>query len=131
MDQLNGFANLYLGLEPSLDNVMDPIVIAKYHGFLVAREVSPSTIQTNMSHIKQATILVASKHIPNTSKYSSKYSSKVWDWLTNEIAKLEAQVKSSPNLNSSLHHAITLHDVWGCTKMEIKGFMDDFEVSSK
>lgn len=111
-----------------MDLVMNTVVVAKYWGFLQARGVGASTIKKEVSNLNQSITLITSKHIPNTTKVSTRCIKDVQGWLSNVLYALEAQVKEFPSTKPP-SNGTSIYELWECINDEINAWEKDFEVS--
>lgn len=130
MRQFVGFSVLHLELEPTMALVMDPMVVAKYWGFHVSKGTSVSTIKKDMSYISQVPFYMYNQVIPNITKISRGDTKEVMAWYNNLLTQLTSQVKAlnKSTIPITISKAITLYEIWECTKKEIDEHLEELEV---
>ena len=130
INQFVGFCVTHLNLEASMEHVMDPMLVAKFWGFLMAKGGQLSTFKKVASHLKESIPYIASHHIPITKTWSNKQVKNVTKWYTNLSAKLNAQVNlASKTKPTSLIEDITLWEIWEAVRAERDALLKEWEVS--
>lgn len=128
--QFVGFCVLYLGLAPTMDHVMEPICVAKYWGFHVAKGTSVASIKKDMVCLSQVPFYIFNKCINGTTTFDRSYTKDVQKWYTNLLSQLKAKLRaiSKATTPSSLTKGITLHGVWESLNQEIDGHIEELKV---
>ena len=128
--QFVGFCALYLELAPTMDHVMDPLCVAKYWGFHVAKGTSVASIKKDMACLSQMPFYIYNKCINGTTTFDKDYTKEVQKWYTNLLSQLKAKLKAITKATtpSSLTKGITLHEVWESLTQEIDGHIEVLKV---
>lgn len=113
-----------------MDNVMEPLSVAKYWGYHVAKGTNVSTIKRDISYICQVPFYIYNKCINGTSIYGKAYTKKVLAWYANVMTQLTSQVKALTKNTppASTTKGITLHEVWKATSEEIDEHLEELKV---
>lgn len=125
-----GFLCLHLHLQPSMDHVMDPMLVAKYWGFHCLKNTSVATIKRDVSCLKTVTYFIASKAINGTQALNNKTLKKVDGWYSNLVRQLSSQAKAiskeAPPITST--KGITLWEMWDTTTTAIDELVVEVKV---
>lgn len=124
-----GFCVLHLHLDPMMELLMEPLYVAKYLGFHVAKRTSFSTINKMATHLKQMAKFVDSQACPKGTNitWSPYWSKQVLNWFSNLKTKalLEwKEHKEEPAIDT------TLWSVWEHTLNKWNSFLEKFKVSA-
>lgn len=126
IDEFVGFCLLHLDVDPSIELIMFPQLIAKYMGFHLARGNSPSTLNKIARQMMRGVWFAISYECPNkTYTFTSDAINEVVRWLT--------------SLEHDTHHAIpihpkfitngtTLYHLWQSIDTKWDTFKSNFEV---
>ena len=110
MAELVGFAAKWLHMEPSMELASNPIVVAKYIGFHVAKGTKESTLTKITTHLHQVHLtFIPSTACPKLTHHDPPHASKVNDWYTNLCAKMLASVTKH---YKAKEEGTTLWQVW-------------------
>ena len=122
---LVGFCVGYQDEDATITHVLDPLLVAKYIGFLHARGNGPYSLRTQACAINQASFFVASTHCHGRLVMSEEQQQATSRWLFNLVQQCmkECRIDSSPNVE------YTLHEAWLYAESEIDKFLQAFYVS--
>lgn len=127
IDYLAGFAKQHLGLEPTMELILFPQVVAKFNGFHLARGNSTTYIKKHATNMAMAIDFVISTHCPKLIPYGEVYIRHVVEWHHNLNSKMFASI--TPHPSTKAPQDVTLFDVWNHINASWDKFKGDFEVS--
>lgn len=113
-----------------MDHVMEPICVAKYWGFHVAKGTSVASIKRDISCLSQMPFYIYNKCINGTTTFGKGITKEVQRWYTNLLAQLKSKAKAINNATTppSLTKGIHLHEVWVSLNQEIDEHIGELEV---
>lgn len=126
MAELVGFAAKWLHMEPSMELASNPIVVAKYIGFHVAKGTKESTLTKITTHLHQVHLtFIPSTACPKLTHHDPPHASKVNDWYTNLCAKMLASVTKH---YKAKEEGTTLWQVWEAISHKWQAFQAKLKV---
>lgn len=104
-----GFVVQWLQLDANISHVMEPVHVAKFVGFLQAKQLANATIKKVTSQLAQVVSFVASSYCPHTPSWAPSHILKVEGWFNNLVSKWHTIASSTKQ--ASVREA-TLFKVW-------------------
>ena len=96
MDCYIGFCVLFQHVGASFEHIMDPMLVAKYVGFLIAKGRAASSIKVYIGHLAETVAFVISHHCPGGLAFSPQHVAATQAWYTNLGGKLAGWVGARP-----------------------------------
>lgn len=119
-----GFAAKWQGEQPTMELVMQPQLLSKYGGFMLAKKLGYSTIMKNLSQLKLAVDFINSTAYTGGKGWEEGDAAIVKDWIASKISQLKWQSN-----NSTLPSTQTLFQVWEHHTKKWNEFKEAFKVS--
>lgn len=130
MDQFVGFCHNHLHLEPTVEHVMNPMLVCKFWGFNMAKGLAVSTFKKQAGHLKDAITYIAQGHVIEGRTWSRKKEKRLFRWYTNLTSKLGAQVRVANQMKpQATSDDITLWEIWEAVKDERDALLKEWQVS--
>lgn len=124
VSQFVGFCYHHLDLPPTLEHCMDPQCVAKFWGFLVARGLKASSINTSIKNLAEIPLYMeALPHITHT--YPLPFLEKLHTWYGNLGSKLHFQAKAVAVARPPQQHTISLHSIWEASRQEWDDLLEE------
>lgn len=126
VNEFVGFAHKWLHLEPTMELVSNPTVVAKFVGFHVAKGTNESTLTKITTHLHQVHLsFIPSPSCPKLHPQDHARASQVNDWYTNLCGKMLASVTKH---YTAREQGITLWRVWEATSHKWTAFQAKLKV---
>jgi hypothetical protein len=103
-----GFLFLHNELAPNFKHIMDPVLVSMYWGFMVAKNLRPSTMKLRLQVFRDCIPYVTQHLCPHTPTWDQNYIKNVKAWYTNALGILTNQMKRQVKTISEA----SLHEVW-------------------
>lgn len=130
MDQFVGFCVKHLHLEPTVEHVMEPMLVCKFWGFMMAKGMAMSTFKKQAGHLKDAITYIGQGHIIEGKTWSKKNEKQLIRWYTNLTSKLSAQIRVANQMKPQAANGdISLWEIWEVVKEEREELLKELEVS--
>lgn len=126
LNEFVGFAYKWLDLEPTMELVMHPQVVAKYFGFHVAKGTKEGTLKRIATHLHQASTFVLSQDCPKTKPLPQAHTNSTLEWYTNLNGKILASISTT---YEAKERGTTLWEVWEATTKKWTTFLSNLKVS--
>jgi hypothetical protein len=124
LDQYLGFCKGKLGLDPSLDLVMQPQMVAKFISFHIAKGNSPSTKLRSVQQISTVIRFVVSGKCPGAKTWDPAHVAQCTQWYANLKSDIRIEVDATPKRKCS----VGLADVWTAAESEWGLFLEAYQV---
>ena len=124
LDELAGFAYKHKGLQPNLDLVLQPPLVAAYLSFKRARGNNDSTLLRAAQQLSLAVPFVQGGKCPQAKVLPTSLGQQVQNWYTTVKAHLRGQ--AAPSTRKS---AVSLPEQWEYAEQQWQGIMEKLEVS--
>lgn len=128
LDRIIGFGAKYLKLEPSMDVILFPHVVAKYLGFQQARGAKPGYLSTMAQELKSAIPFVQHAWCPKYQTFTPEYFSKVATWWERLSTRMRSKAREAPK-PVYVSQEVTLWDAWMHIDTKWDAFKHAFKVS--
>lgn len=125
VEEYLGFCVKWQGQEASMVLVGDRQLVAKYIGYLVAKECALGTVKKACTGLAQAWRFVSSDECPGGGQRGEAEGGAIIDWFSNLNGKARAAVLANPSRKAK---PITLWQAWSGAAASTKAFKEAVEV---
>jgi hypothetical protein len=125
LEEYMGFCYKHLGLEPSMDLVMQCNTFSQFMAFKVARSNESSTMLRAAQQVSLTIAFVMSGHCPQIKAYTPGHAAQCKQWYSNLKADYRREVAEAPTKRT----AISLAAQWDSVDDRWNAFIEQYEVS--
>jgi hypothetical protein len=128
-EQFVGFAVLHLGKQPTMALAMEPLVAAKFMGFLLAREGALSSLMKHCTHLSETVRFLVSGECPGQQQQQWEQAEvdKVLEWYANLRGQCHRRNLANPTPSTI---TITLHQAWQYASTKWVEFIVEFQTNN-